>query len=68
MKETTPLSHTKLLPQKFTLKRQLEKQNIRNCRNKQKESTKEHLIERMEDSPVKELNEMGESKLSDIEF
>ena len=29
---------------------------------------KEHAIKRMEDSPLKELNEMEVSKLSDIEF
>ena len=74
IKETTPLSPTEILPQKFTLRRQLEKQNIRNHRNKQKESPK---MERqrespqskgIEDSPLKELNKMAVTKLSDTVF
>ena len=34
IKETTPLNPIEFLPYKFTLQRQLAKQNIRNCRNK----------------------------------
>ena len=76
IKETTALNLIQLLPQKITLQRQLEKQNIRNHRKKtkQKESPKmgrqrKNLQSKgMEDSPLKELNEMEVSKLSDIEF
>ena len=63
-----------LVPYKFTLQRQLTKQNIRKHRNKQKESPKmgrqkaNLRSEGMEDSPLKELNEMEVSKLSDIDF
>ena len=74
IKETAPPSPTELLPQKFTLWTQLAKQSIGNRRNKQKESPKmgrqrmNPQLRGMEDSPVKELNEMEASKLSDIEF
>ena len=67
-KETTPLSPTEFLPQKFTLQRQLAKERTRNSRNKQKESPKmgrkrKNLQSKgMEDSPVKELNEIEASK------
>ena len=50
------------------------KQNIRKHRNKQKESPKmgrqkaNLRSEGMEDSPLKELNEMEVTKLSDVEF
>ena len=63
-----------LVPYKFTLQRQLTKQNIRKHRNKQKESTKMGRQKKkmqskgMEDSPLKELNEKEVTKLSDIEF
>ena len=40
IKETTPLNTIEFLPYKFTLQRQLANQNIRKCRNKQKESPK----------------------------
>ena len=38
--ETKQMSPTELLPQKFTPRRQLAKQSIKNCRNKQRESPK----------------------------
>ena len=67
------LSPTELLPQKFTLRRQLAKQSIRKHRNKQKESLKwakkEPTIERDGRLPSKKkINEMEASKQSDIEF
>ena len=74
IKETASLSLTDPLPQNFTLRRQLAKQNIWNHRNKQKESCKmgtqrkNPQLKGMEDSPVKELNEMKPRKPSDIEF
>ena len=40
IKESISLNPIELLPQKFTIQRQLTKQNIRKHRNKQKESTK----------------------------
>ena len=40
IKETTQLSPTEPLSQKFTLQRQMSKQSIWNDRNKQKESLK----------------------------
>ena len=61
-------------PLKFTIQRHLVKWNIRKCRNKQKDILKagkqrESLQSKgMEDSPLKELNEMEVSKLSGIEF
>ena len=74
IKETTALSLTELLPQKFILQRQLAKQSIWNHRNKQKDSPKMGRRRKnlqwkgTEDSPLQELNEMEASKLSDIEF
>ena len=74
IKEIAPLSPTELLPQNFTLQRQLEKQSVGKCTNKQNESPKMGRQQKnpqskgMEDSSVKELNEMEASKLSDIEF
>ena len=62
IKETSPLSPTEPLPQKFTPRKQLAKQNIQNHINKQKESPemgrqrKKPQSKRMDDSPVKELN------------
>ena len=67
--ETTPLSPTEPLPQMFTLCRQVAKQSIRTQKNKQKESPKmgrqrKNLqLKGMENSPVKELNEVEGSKL-----
>ena len=74
IKETTPLRPKEPLPQKFTLQRQLAKQDIRKRRNKQKESPKMGRQKKnmqskgMEDSPLKELSKMEVSKLSVIEF
>ena len=74
IKKTTPRNPTELLPQKFTLQRQSAKPNVKICRNKQKDILKagkqrESLQSKgMEDSPLKELNEMEVTKLSDIEF
>ena len=69
-----PYHPIKFLPQKFTLHRQLAKQNIRKHRNKQKETPKMGRLKKnlqtkgMEYSPLKELNKMEVSKLPDIEF
>ena len=69
IKETAPLSPTELLPQKSTWWGQ-----AKQSRNKQKESPKmgrqgkNPQLKGMEESPVKELNEIEASKLSDIEF
>ena len=59
---------------KFTIWRQLAKQSTGNHRNKQKESPKmgrqrkNFQSKGMEDSPLRELNEMEASKLSHVEF
>ena len=68
IKETTPLNLIEFLPYKFTLQRQLTKQNIRKHSNKQKESTKIGRQKKnmqskgMDDSPLREQNEMEASK------
>ena len=64
IKETTPLNPIEFLPEKFILQTQLANRNIRKCTNKQKESPKMRRQKKnmqskgMEDSPLKELNEM----------
>ena len=40
IKETEPLNPTECLPQKVALQRQLARQSLRSCRNKQKDSPK----------------------------
>ena len=63
-KGTTPLHLIQFLPEKFILQTQLANRNIRKCTNKQKESPKMRRQKKnmqskgMEDSPLKELNEM----------
>ena len=74
IKESISLNPIELLPQKFTIQRQLTKQRIRNCGKKQKGSLKKgrHIknlqSKGMEDSPLKELNEMEACKPSYTEF
>ena len=64
IKEATPLNPIEFLPQKFTPQRQLTNWDIRKHRKKQKESLtmgrqkKNMQSKGMEDSPLKELNEM----------
>ena len=73
-RETAPASHTELLLQKITPRRQLTKQSILGGTNNQKEPPKMGRQRKSpqsygkEERPVKELNEFEGSNLSDAEF
>ena len=74
IKKNTPLNPTELLPQKFTLQRQLANQKKHQEAQKQRKShiklgeKKNMQSKEMEDSSLKEINEIEVCKLSDIEF
>ena len=71
IKEATPLSPTRLLPRSPTHEDKQVKQSILRCRNKQKELPKmgkNPQSKGMEESLRKQLNEIGASNLSDLEF